>query len=88
MHVSHSRAAWSTAPCVASSRRNQVGDINGIGGHGDRGPIQLPTVARTISIHFNAKAVRITQIDRFAHKMIGHASANAEAANVREKLTK
>jgi diguanylate cyclase (GGDEF)-like protein/PAS domain S-box-containing protein len=73
MHMAHHRRFWHAVPCVRASRLKQPIRIQGLGRHFHHPVHHRPLIARPVAINLNPIALRIGQINRLAHQMVGSA---------------
>ena len=82
VHVAHGRTLGGTAPFVALVRREQTADVERLGGHHQFVAPVRPRGPGPVCVDLNPKAVRVTQVQRFADGVVGHAWSQPQTEQV------
>src|SRR6266508_6450711 len=77
MDMTHDRSPRYPAPALAIRGRDKARHVERIRRHRQLAILVLPPAAGTVGVNFNAESVRIGEIQRFAHEVVGHSGVDA-----------
>ena len=85
MHVAHGRAGGHPRPGDRAARAHHVGAIERQRVHRQLGAISLPGCSRAVCVDLDSQAVRVAEVERLAHEVIGRTGPDTQAGEVLEE---
>ena len=85
MYVANPRSFRASIPFLSGGRSDDRLHVQRLGRHRYLSFSRNPRASRPVSIHLDAKAVRIGEIKSFAHQMIGHAGIYTNFRKMRDE---
>ena len=87
VHVTDGRARGRAVPFPAFAGRNEAVDVQRLGGHDKLLAPVGPGRTGPVCIYLDSEPVRVAQVQRFAHGVVGHPGTQSQTEQMRRKTT-
>src|SRR5687767_584676 len=85
VHVADDGTGRHARPLRVARSAHQVVHVEGVGRHRELALLVPPRVPRSVGVHLDAEPIRIGEVDRFAHQVIGHAGLHPDSGQMLHK---